>query len=230
MEHMYSQQLMEQFRAGRKEFSNIFLQFCEINSTDLSGIVFNNSKIEYARFWFSNMKGVKFVNCDIYFSGFYCANLENAVFENCTIDMTRFDGAEVKNTKMTNSKLSYCLATNLNLGEIDFHGSSRFKMITNPDSITDEDVADAIKIIGNRTEDLPIEIKSAILKRGQSMAEKFNKDPKGIDVSASKKSYATRTGDKSENLYHAINSFTDEIIKYGSSEIYKSRKKDIYKN
>ena len=103
-------------------------------------------------------------------------------------------------------------------------------MITNPDSITDEDVADAIKIIGNRTEDLPIEIKSAILKRVQSMAEKFNKDPKGIDVSASKKSYATRTGDKSENLYHAINSFTDEIIKYGSSEIYKSGKKGIYKN
>lgn len=227
MEHMYSQQLLEQFKAGKREFNNIFLRFCELNNTDLSGIIFRNSKIEYARFWFSNLKGAKFINCDIYFSAFYTANLDGAVFDNCTIDMVRFDSAIPNGTKIINSRLSYCLATGINLGAIDFQGSSLFRMITNPNMVTDEDISDALKIIGNRAEDLPIEIKSAIIERVEGMAKNFNRDIKlQTHIGRPYGSHASSPA----NLYNAINSFTDEIIKYGSSDIYKSKKKDIYRN
>lgn len=219
MEHIYSHELIEQFKSGKKEFREIALHFSELDNMNLPGIVFIDSKIEYSRFWFANLKGAKFINCDIYFSGFYCANLEDVVFDDCTIDMTRFDGATVKDTRVINSRLSYCLLTNINLGELDFHGSSKFKIITDPEAITNEEILDALKIIGNRSGDLPIEIKSVIQKRIETMLKNFNKDTK-VSLSPDQKTYGSSV--KASNLYQAMNSFADELIKYGNSEAYKS--------
>src|SRR3989338_6315569 len=229
MEHMYSQQLMEQFRAGRKEFSGIHLNFCTLDNIDLSGLVIRNSKLEYTAFWHSNLNGAKFINCEMFFVSFYTAFLENTAFDNCKIEMARFDSAILKNTKIINSRISYSLCVNANLGELDMRNTSKFKWITDPSSVSDEDIIDALRVIGNRTDELPIEIKSEIQRRINSSLKDFNRDTRLAGISADK-AYGETQKSMSPVSYESMANFTDGIIKYGSSEIYKSGKKGIYKN
>ena len=233
MEHLYSHELLEQFKAGKRNFDNVFLRFVDLSNLDLSGICFTNSKLEYTKFWFSKMKNTKFVNCEIYFCGFLSADVENLVFEKCAIDMTRFDNALMKNTRAAGCSFSYCLALNTNLGEFDTQGSTLFKVLTDSKdvtSLTDEEISDALKIVGNRMEDLPIEIKVEIQKRITGILEKFNRDPRLSQMQGQEKPYIGAAS-KAEILYGALNSFADEVMKYGSTGEYASgkKKKDIYK-
>lgn len=231
MEHMYSQQLLDQFRSGRKEFTNIHLHFCTLDNVDLSGLVVKDSKIEYTAFWHSNLKDAKFINCEMFFVSFYTAILEDTVFDKCKIEMTRFDSAILKNTRILNSSISYCLAISANLGELNLQGTSQFKFITDPNGITDEEIAGVLRIIGNRSKELPIEIKSEIQKRISGSLKDFGRDPAPNRLSQDNKTYPadSKSYNKASNAYEAMGNFADGIIKYGSSEVYKAKKKDIYK-
>ncbi len=231
MEHLYSQQLIDRFNInGQKEFSNIRLQFCTLDSIDLSGLVIKDSKIEYAAFWHSNLKDAKFVNCEMFFVSFYTALLENTVFDKCKIEMTRFDSAMLKHTKIVNSNISYCLIVDANMGEVDLTNTSQFRLITNVATVTDQDVMDALRIIGGRAEELPIEIKSEIQRRIAGLLTDFNRDPRLARSSQENKAYTRGDAlNKSADLYRVMNNLTGGIITYGNSEVYKSKKKDIYK-
>ena len=223
MEHMYSQQLIEQFKSGRKEFSGIHLNFCTLDNIDLSGLVIRDSKLEYTAFWHSNLNGAKFINCEMFFASFYTALLENAVFDNCKMEMTRFDSAMLKNTKIINSRISYSLCVNANIGELDMRNTSKFKWITDPSSVSDEDIIDALRVIGNRTDELPIEIKSEIQRRINSSLNDFGRDPRLSHISTQEKG-GYEQAQRSADIYKAMGNFTDGIIKYGSAEVYKDKK------
>lgn len=225
MESVYSNELLEQFRSGKKEFSNIILQFADLNDTDLTGLVIKNSKINYASFRLSNMKNVKFIDCEMFFVSFYSAEMENTLFEKCKMDMTRFDDAHFKNTRIMNSSLSYCLIVGVNMGELNLTSTAKFKVITDMSAVVEDDIAGALKIIGARIEELPIEIRYQINKRIAGTLQDFSKDTK-LDTSAGNRAYGSNNSQYNRvfNAYQAINALGDELIKYGKSEIYKNRK------
>lgn len=230
MEHLYSQQLLDRFNSGQKEFTNIHLHFCTLDNVDLSGMIIKDSKLEYTAFWHSNLKDAKFINCDMFFVSFYTALLENTIFDKCKIEMARFDSARLKSTKIINSAVSYCLIIDANMGEVDLTNTSQFKLINNVAAVTDHDIVDALRIIGGRTEDLPIEIRTEIQRRIVSSLSDFGRDTKLAQLSSSENSpYASGNQNRSNNLYAAMKDFSEGVIKYGSSEVYKSKKKDIYR-
>ena len=139
------------------------------------------------------------------------------------MEMTRFDSAMLKNTKIINSRLSYCLCVNANLGELDMRNTSKFKWITDPSSVSDEDIIDALRVIGNRTDELPIEIKSEIQRRINSSLNDFGRDPRLSHISTQEKG-GYEQAQRSADIYKAMGNFTDGIIKYGSAEVYKDKK------
>jgi len=228
MEALYGSELKERFKAGRKEFSDIILQFTEFNDENLEGLIIRNSKIDYTQFRSANLKNAKFINCEMFFASFFSAELENTIFDKCKIDMTRFDSARLKNTKILNSHISYCLLMDVNTGEIDLRNTSQFKLITNPGAVTNEEIADALRIIGNHAEDLPIEIKIEIQRRISGSLEDFGRDPKMAQFSPENKPYSSSdsTYSRASNLYHAMNSFVDDMIKYGNEAgVYRAKRK-----
>ena len=224
MEHMYSFELLDEMKNGKKEFDGIFLEFAELNDKDFSGLVIRNSKINYAQFRFSNLNGAKFINCEMFFVSFFGSNLENTVFEKCKIDMARFDTANAKNTRMQNCALSYCLIFNI-VGEIDFHGTSEFKTIRNLQTFTEEDIINALKIVGNRIEDLPLEIRSELNRRISSVLIEFERDQKLTQTASKSNAYEPKPDNaRVIDLYKAMSKIGEDIIKYGNSEVYKNRK------
>lgn len=228
MQHMYSYELWEQFKSGRKEFSGIQLQFCEFNDKDFTGLVIKNSKIDYTQFRFANLKNAKFINCDMFFVSFFGADMENTVFDNCKIEATRFDSAQFKNTKILRSSLSYCLLINANEREMNFEGSQKFKVFTDLD-ISNEDIIEALAFVGAHLEDLPFEIKSEINKRLADSMKDLNKDARLMQLSAvENKPYGSSASNyrKVLGVYQALDALSDKLAKYGSSrEIYKVKKK-----
>lgn len=160
------------------------------------------------------------------------AMLEDTVFDKCKIEMARFDSARLKSTRIINSNLSYCLIIDTNMGELDLSNTSRFKVITNASEVSDQDIIDALRIIGGRAEELPIEIKSEIQRRIASSLVDFGRDKKLAQLSSQENRNYSSEGtpyNRVANLYHAMTNFSNGVINYGSSEVYKSKKKDIYK-
>jgi len=232
MEHLYSHELIEKFNEGEKDFANVVLEFCDLDSKQLESLTIRNAKINYVTFRHCALKGARFINCEMFFVSFYAADLEGVVFENCKIDMTRFDDARMNKTRIANSSISYCLMTNVNLGEVDFQNTSRFKLITNLASVTESDIEDALKIIGHRMEDLPIEIKVEVRKRLSGTFDEAKLNDKLAKISSTEmKPYGGKDTqyNRTANVYSAMDNFITDIIKYGLSEVYKSKKKDIYK-
>jgi len=229
MKHLYSYELLEEIKKGKKEFDEILLEFAELNDQDFSGLVIRNSKINYVQFRFSNLKGAKFINCEIFFVSFFGAEMENTVFDKCKIEMARFDEVKAKNMRITNCNLSYCLMMGLNQGELNLDGTSEFKTIKNPADATDDDIEVALKIVGNRIGDLPLEIRSELHKRISATLKDHNRNIGPIGESKGGAYSKTGQYSRAANLYKALDKISDGIIKYGSSEVYKSKKKDMYK-
>jgi hypothetical protein len=226
MQHMFSSEILEQFRAGKREFRDIHTQFCDIEGFDLSGIVFRDSTLEYTSFRSCNMKGAKFINCDIYFFSLCKAGVENVTIDKCRIDTARLDDMRAKNMKITNSHLSWCVFMGTSMGEINLTGTSEFKCFRSVSDITDQDAADLIQRTGAHLENLSIEIKLELEKIVKNALKETGQDPKlmGISATPGHDAYGrTVAGSKANAMYGAFDKLGEALMAYGASEAYKQK-------
>jgi len=234
MKKIYRSEFLEEFRSGRREFSGILIQFCELECLDFPDLVIKNSKIEFTSFRDSNLKDVKFLNCEFFFVSFYGCELENTVFDKCRIDMARMDNMRVKNTKIINSSISLCGLMKTDTGEIDFRNTKEFKVIRNISELTPEDAMEIVKRLGMHSEALPIEVRIEVKNTvNRVMTEFSQKGVSDIPGKLAKGMYKTeKPYSRAEKMYGIFDSITESLMKYGESykpkderSTYKAKRK-----
>ncbi|MEK6887395.1 MAG: hypothetical protein AABX14_00445 [Candidatus Aenigmatarchaeota archaeon] len=224
MQHLYSHDVLDQFRSGRKEFSNIHLNFCILEDISLEGLTIKDSTLEFVSFRTSNLKNARFINCDMFFVSFYGCTFDCTIFDKCKMNIVRLDDMHVKDSCIKNSDLSFCPIIGTNLGELKIQNTSEFKVIRNISEVSYEDAEQAFRMIGSRIEFLPIEIRLDVVKVLNRVANEFNQ-PDAVKQGIEKSDYKKTGSDynKSVNAYKALDALSEQINAYGK-EAYKQRK------
>ncbi len=170
---LLSKELLEQYKEGRRSFSDVIIQFADLRGVAIPDISIRNSKLLFVTFSNSNLRDAKFSNCDIFLGSFYGCDLTNAVFDNCTIELTLFENAVFDKTKIIKSKMSYCGMFNSNIRELDMSTSAQFKVFADSSQITETDVEDGMALLMPFFSNLGIEVKSKIKSLLETDAERW---------------------------------------------------------
>lgn len=222
---MYASEILEQFRAGKKEFDNIRLEFCDFTDLDFSGLVIKNSILNYTSFRHCNMKNSKFLNCKIFFFSLYGADVENLAIEKCEIDTARMDNMKTKNTRILHSKLSVVAMFGTHVSEIAFMDTEEYKVYKNISELTESEAEFVISHVGNNFGELPLEIKMRLMDIMKNALGEVGGNPELVKTSGVKhdSSYG-KAGNSSaaSGFYSVFSAISDEIMKYGASEAYKT--------
>ena len=224
MQHLYSHDVLDQFRSGRKEFSNIHLNFCILEDISLEGLTIKDSTLEFVSFRTSNLKNARFINCDMFFVSFYGCTFDCTIFDKCKMNIVRLDDMHVKDSCIKNSDLSFCPIMGTNIGELKFHNSSEFKVFRSVSQITCEDAQECLRIVGNRSDFLPLEVRIELTKTLNRVANEVGQPDavkSGIGVSNYKEKGLEYN--KSVNAYKAFDALSNQINAYGK-EAYKQKK------
>ena len=147
MKSMLSKEFLDAYKEGKREFSDVIIQFADMHGSNLRNICIKDSKIIFVTFYDSDLSNAKFINCEIFWGSFYNCRLENAVFDNCKMDLTLFDKAIFNKTKIMKSKISNSGMFNTNIRELDMSTSSQFKVFTDPSQVTEKDVENSLALI-----------------------------------------------------------------------------------
>ncbi|MEK6887616.1 MAG: hypothetical protein AABX14_01595 [Candidatus Aenigmatarchaeota archaeon] len=159
---LFSKDFLDEYKSGKRIFSDINLQYAEICDVDLTDLVVKDSRLFFVNFRNCKLANSKFLNCEIFWGGFYNTLLENAVFEKSKIDLTWFEDARFKNTKILNSKISWTAILNSVMAELDTSTSTLFKVFTDPTQATPEDLEEFMRMLGPVLDSLDISIKARV--------------------------------------------------------------------
>ena len=187
---MFSSEFLEQYKKGKRLFSDIILQYVDISDADLSGIIIKDSKLFFATFRNCKFANSKFVNCEIIYGSFYGGNFENSVFDSSSIDATLFQNIVTKNMKIERSKIIWSAILDSAAGEVDTSSSSTFKFFTSLSNLTEKDIVlgdwflDDVLEKGSKRWKIPAEkiipANGFLVLTGESWKLAFNND--GDDV------------------------------------------------
>lgn len=148
MKKLMGWEILQEYKKGRRDFSNISIFIGEFAGADLSGIIFRNCKIEDATFRGGKLIDADFSGSEIIFSGFNDTNLTRAKFNNCYIKWASFDRAIVEDTEIKNSELIWCVFLNTNIACIDFSNSRQYRNVTDISQMTEEGIREAVREFG----------------------------------------------------------------------------------
>ncbi len=87
------QQILEEYKQGKRYFEDIHLEYENFEGQDLQGIIFENCSF-YISFKGANLKNAKFINGGIKTCDFREADLTNAHFENLAVESSQFAGSK----------------------------------------------------------------------------------------------------------------------------------------
>lgn len=217
-------ELLEEFKKGKREFTDIKMDYPELSNQNLRGIIIRNSSFRFPMFRFSDLTGCKFVNCDILFGGFRGANLTDAVFENCKIEYSFFGDATLRNTKMLKCEISWTGFLDTNIRELDMSSSTQFKVFSDPSQITQQDVDTAISNIGPIVEKLDFSIRQRVQSQMRYGVERVKKQIS----SPTPAQYGKTEGDykKPANVYQQFSHLIEGIVQvYGTKNTYQTKRK-----
>jgi uncharacterized protein YjbI with pentapeptide repeats len=141
---MLGWEILQEYKKGRRDFSNTQISIGEFAGADLSGIIFRNCKIEDSTFRTGKLAGADFTGSEIIFTGFTDADLTNAKFNKCLIKWSGFERTIFNNTEMRNSNIVWCSFLDTNIACIDFSNSTQYKNMTDLSQITDETLTEAL--------------------------------------------------------------------------------------
>ena len=208
MQHLFSRDIKDAYAKGQRIFESIELYYAELESIDLSGIVFKNCKLNFTSFRMSKMKNTKFINCEWFFGSGYGADFENAVFEKTIIDFIRFDTANFNRTLFKNCKIKFCTMINSNSSAAEFIDCIKYKVFSQTTEITDSDVQEGVGMLMPSINSLGIEIRSHILNVMTRFSSELNK-PLLKEQLTSKNTYSTNAG---ANAYQKLSDLLGEAI------------------
>ena len=220
---MFGWELLEEYKKGKRVFSDIHMEFSDLTSSNLEGVTIKDSKLNFVLLRMSNLKNCKFVNCEMFSCGFRDADLTNTIFDNCKIDYGYFQNAIFDGTKMKRCKLSFCGLFSTSVGSLDMSTSTLFKVFTDISQVSQEDMDAAYAGLLPSLQNLDFEIKTQMQDLVKSAIDKIGVEPtKSVQASYEQKGpkYA-----KPSSVYSIMEQL---ISNYAAKNPYKT--KPPYKN
>ncbi len=105
-EYLTEQQILEQYKKGKRDFSNIICNGAVLRYKNFRGIIFRNAILEGMSFEETDFTGADFSNAKITWCGIRFTKLKNAKFRNTVIYVSSFEGTEFENTDFTGADIS----------------------------------------------------------------------------------------------------------------------------
>jgi hypothetical protein len=132
-----SYEIIDLYKKGERDFSNVECTGNDFISIDLSGINFSGSNLEYSGFEESNLTGANFTNCNLQWSSFRHSNLTKANFTGADLSYSVLNDAIFENTILRKADLSWALMFNVNLHAADITDANIATIATHPSQITE---------------------------------------------------------------------------------------------
>jgi len=130
-------EIIDMYKKGERDFSNVECTGNDFIGIDLSGINFSNSKLEYSGFEESNLTGANFTNCNLQWSSFRHSNLTKTNFTGADLSYALLNDAIVEGTILRKANLSWALMFNVNLHAADITDANIATLATHPSQITE---------------------------------------------------------------------------------------------
>ena len=113
-------QVMQELRAGRRDFSNIECPALEIVDMDLQGIIFKNANISTGSLQGCRLQGANFTGASMRWMDLDRANFTNAKLDGADLSYSKLKRAIFQNTSVTGANFSYTLLFDVNRGGANF--------------------------------------------------------------------------------------------------------------
>jgi uncharacterized protein YjbI with pentapeptide repeats len=136
-------QFLEMCKQGKKEFSDILLQFIDISNVSFKDTTIKNSKLLFCTFRNCNFSNMIMENCKIYCGSYYNCKIKS-VFLKCKIELTLFESVQFDKTEMKKCSIRLCAIFNSNANSVDYSTSEYTRLLTDPSQITRQDLDDTI--------------------------------------------------------------------------------------
>lgn len=220
-------EIIERFKKGEREFSNLRAVGQNFSGMNLNRIIFTDSKFTGCNFTASNLQNAKFQNCSFEFCEFTNANLIESNFINCKIDYTVFQLANLERVVFTSCELYfiYIWGSNFN-SAAKFDKTPVTKIFSVLSQIGEEDIKEGLKALSSSQ--VPFGTQLEAKGRATSAKEKhegFLQFAYGKGTRA-KSVYENAPGiySKAQSVYASENPFYTLFTAYLSKQQYGKRK------
>jgi len=219
-------EVREQYKNGRRDFSNVEVQWADFSGTDLSDINFSNSKLSITTFFRCNLENANFSDCDIYATSFNSADLSGATFDKSKLNWIRFDNAIFKNTSMRNATVMHVTLINCNTAGLKIDNTSQFNVFRTAEEIPDLEVERLLLEIGNIISKVDLDRKLWVKTGLGPYLKSLGKQQFSTEVISGPYSKSNSEYSKPINLYKGLdNTFIELIETYGPKNPYKKEGK-----
>jgi hypothetical protein len=113
-------QVMQELRAGRRDFSNIECPGLEIVDMDLQGIIFKNANLSTGSLQGCRLQGANFSGATMRWMDLDRANFTGAKFDGADVSYSKLKRAIFQNTSVAGANFSYTLMFDVNRGGANF--------------------------------------------------------------------------------------------------------------
>jgi len=124
MKPMTVLEIMEEYRNGERDFTNISCRCGQFNDLILDEADFSSSDLGYCGFRHCKLNGCKFVGANVEWSKFNDAELREADFTDAKADYCSFNDAKMDGAVLTDADMSYSLFLNVVMNFKDMNGTN----------------------------------------------------------------------------------------------------------
>lgn len=232
--HLTAKKILDLYKAGERDFSEIVCTNDSFDNFDLSGIIFRKANLSFCSFYGTNLSGADFSGAVLEWTGFIRANLKNANFEKVRATWSRFNDSILDKTNFRGADLSWSLFFNTNLyGGADLTNAVAATIATDPSQITEEGMRKLAEKLGQMKGKLDPELVTRLQLIASSTKEKTGKKSEdvqnksvygGSGDSPSSGTYSSAGG--AQGSYHTASGAKG--VEYAGVAYNKKKKKDLY--
>jgi len=166
-------EILEKYKKGERNFSNIICKGADLSGVDLSGCNFSNSDLSFTDFSRSTLIECNFTETNLEWSDFTFADLSKSKFVRANITYSVLNDAIVDKTDFEKVDFSWSLLFNVNLHAANLKGAQTATIATDISQITEEGMMHAKEMLGRLKSSLPfglwLALKHSIDKTDESV-------------------------------------------------------------
>lgn len=219
MKRISAHEIIEEYKKGRRDFSNIICKDADFTGIDLSGADFSNSDMSFSTFKTANLTDCNFSSCILDWSTFIWAKLIRTNFTKAKIRWSVLNDATFEKTVLRNADLSWSLLFNVNFHDSDIAGADFATAAFHISQITSGGMEKARTELERLRSKLPYDLWLAIqfsLNTTRDRTLQFNMESQGA---------SGHVGYRSGAAGYQISSAPAEQVKYTVGKDYAITKK-----
>lgn len=155
-------EILERYKKGEKNFSNIVCKGANLGGVDLNGCNFSYSDLSFTDFSRSTLIGCDFSEANLEWSDLTFANLSKSNFYRANIAYSVFNDAIVDGANFTEANLEWSLAFNCRLHAANLKGAKIFTIAYNISDISENGMAHAEEMLRRLKGSIPFSVWLAI--------------------------------------------------------------------